>query len=82
MPGHLRQEFWELHLLNNITKEIYEGHLNKKFIGPLRNPMLYRYQTEMKKNYSNDLHRALKPSDGELIFKERGQDGIWDLNVY
>ena len=82
LPGHLRQEFWELHLLNNITKEIYEGHLNKKFIGPLRNPMLYRYQTEMKKNYSNDLHRALKPSDGELIFKERGQDGIWDLNVY
>ena len=44
--------------------------------------MLYRYQTQIKKNYSNDLHCALKPSDRELIFKERGQDSTWNLNVY
>ena len=43
LPGHLRQEFRELHVLNDITKEIYEGRLDKKYFGPLRNPMLYRY---------------------------------------
>ena len=44
--------------------------------------MLYKYQSEIKKNYSNGLHQALKFSDGELIFKERGEDSTWNLNVY
>ena len=44
--------------------------------------MLYKYQSEIKKNYSNGLHQALKFSDGKLIFKERGEDGTWNLNVY
>ena len=34
------------------------------------------------RSYSNGLHQALKFSDGELIFKQRGEDGMWNLNVY
>src|ERR1700679_1574606 len=33
LPGYLRQEFRELNILNNITKEIYEGILDKKYFG-------------------------------------------------
>ena len=40
LPGHLRQEFRELHVLDSITKDIYEGRLNKSYLGPLRNPMI------------------------------------------
>ena len=82
LPGHLRQEFRELHLLDSITKEIYEGQLNKNYSGPLRNPMIYKYQNEIKSKYSNNLHRALKLSDGECIIKEKGEDGTWYMNMY
>ena len=82
LPGHLRQEFRELHLLDNITKEIYEGRLNKKYFGPLRNPMIYKYQNEIKSKYCNNLHRALKLFDGECIIKEKGEDGTWNMNIY
>jgi len=82
LPGHLRQEFRELNILNNITKEIYEGRLNKIYFGPLRNPMLYKYQTEIKSNVSDGLHRALKIQDREFIVKEKDGDGTWNISVY
>ena len=82
LPGHLRQEFRELNLLNIITKEIYEGRLNKKYFGPLRNPMLYKYQTEIKSNVSDGLHHALKFPDREFIMKEKDGDGTWNISAY
>jgi hypothetical protein len=82
LPGHLRQEFRELHLLNDITREIYEGRLDKKYLAPLRNPMIYKYQTEIKNKCSSDVHHALKWSDKEFIIKEKGEDGTWNMNVY
>ena len=82
LSGHLRQEFRELHTLDEITKVIYEGQLNKKYFGPLRNPMIYKYQTEIKKNVSGVLHRALRLFDGERIIKEKGDDGTWNLSIY
>ena len=82
LPGHLRQEFRELHLLDNITKEIYEGQLNKNYFGPLRNPMIYKYQNEIKKKHFNNMHQALMPSDSECIIKDKGDDGTWNMNVY
>jgi hypothetical protein len=82
LPGHLRQEFRELHLLNDITREIYEGRLDKKYFAPLRNPMIYKYQTEIKNKKSNDLHSALKLSEKEFIFKEKSEDGTWNMDVY
>jgi len=82
LPGHLRQEFRELYILNDITRDIYEGSLDKKYRLPLRNPMIYKYQTEIKRKCSSDVHRALKWSDKELIIKERGGDGTWNMNIY
>ena len=82
LPGYLRQEFRELNLLNHITKEIYEGILDKKYFGDLRNPMLYKYQTDVKRYDLYDLHPALKSSYGELIIKDQGDDGTWTLSVY
>ena len=84
LSGHLRQEFRELHILNNITEEIYEGRLTKDYFGPLRNPMIYKYQTEIKKKISNNLHFSLKIPDEEYIMKDKGhvEDGTWNLNLY
>ena len=82
MPGHLWQEFRELHVLNTITKEIYEGRLNRDYFGPLQNPMLYKYQAEIKRDYSKKMHPALKLSVGELIAKEKSDDGTWNLSIY
>jgi hypothetical protein len=82
LSGHLRQEFRELHLLDTITKGIYEGRLEKRFLAPLRNPMIYKYQNEYNYKHSNNLHRALNFSDGECIIKEKGEDGTWNMNVY
>ena len=82
LPGHIRQEFRELHLLNDITKEIYEGRLNKDYLRPLRNPMIYNYQNEIKSKFSNYPHRALKLSNEDHIIKEKEEDGTWNLNVY
>ena len=83
LSGHLRQEFRELHLLNDITKKIYEGQINKKYFGQLRNPMIYKYQTELniRKN-PNDLHYALKWSDDENFIKIKEENGTWNLNIY
>ena len=58
-PGHLCQEFRELQLLNNMTKKIYKGQLNKAYFGPFRNPMIYKYQTKIKKKGSISLHGSL-----------------------
>ena len=82
LSGHLRQEFRELHVLNNIITEIYEGRLDKKYLGPLRNPMLYKYQSEIKKSAYEDMHKAIKLDNGESIVNERGKDGTWDLNFF
>ena len=84
LPGHLRQEFRELQLLDNITKEIFEGQLNKAYFGPLRNPMLYKYRTEIKKKDSNNLHHSLTLPDEEYVIKNKGheEDGTWNPNVY
>jgi hypothetical protein len=82
LPGHLRQEFRELHLLDEITKEIYEGRLNKNYIPPLRNPTIFKYQNEIKRKYTNNLHGALKLSHGECIINKKGEDGTWNMNVY
>jgi hypothetical protein len=82
LPGHLRQEFRELYLLNDITRDIYEGCLDKKYRAPLRNPMIYKYQTEIKRKCSNDVHHALKWADKELIIKKKDEDGAWNMDVY
>jgi len=82
LPGHLRQEFRELHILDNITREIYDGQLSKNYFKPLRNPMIYKYQTEVKRNVFTGLHCALKLSNGEFIIKESEEDGTWDLDIY
>ena len=82
MSGHLRQEFRELHLLNHITEEIYEGRLEKIFFAQLRNPMLYKFQTEIKRSDLNKLHSALKLSQGELLIEKEGEDGTWNLDTY
>jgi hypothetical protein len=83
LSGHLRQEFRELHLLNEITKEIYEGHLDKNYLGSLRNPIISKYQNEIKRNnHSITLHPALKLSYGENIIKQKDDEGIWNLNLY
>ena len=65
-----------------MTEEIYEGRLDKSFIAPLRNPMLYRFQTEIKKNVSNNLHNALKLSPGKFIIKEKTDDDTQNLEIY
>lgn len=82
LPGHLRQEFRELHVLNEIVNEIYEGRLDKKYLEPLRNPMIYKYQSEIKRNAFKGMHKAIKLSDGELIINERSKDGTWDLSFF
>ena len=82
LSGHLRQEFRDLYVLNEITKEIYEGRLNKKYLGILRNPMIHKYQTEIKKNEFYNMHHALELSDGELIVKDKGEDGMVNLDIY
>ena len=65
-----------------MTEEIYEGCLDKSFIAPLHNPMLYKFQTEIKKNDSNNLHNALKLSPREFIIKEKTNDDTWNLDIY
>lgn len=83
LPGHLRQEFRELHILNVITEEIYEGRLNKSYLGTLRNPMLYKYQTDnIKKDDFNSMHHSLKSSDEEFVIKNKSENGIWNLDFY
>jgi hypothetical protein len=81
LPGHLRQEFRELHILNEIMSEIYEGRLDKKYLGLLRNPMIYKYRYEIKRNPFIGMHKAIKLSDAELAINEPGKDGAWDLNL-
>jgi hypothetical protein len=83
LPAHLCQEFRELQLLDTMTKKIYEGQLNKDYLGPLQNPMIYKYQTNIKKDF-NCLHGSLKLSDEKYIIKNEGhdEDGTWNLNVY
>jgi hypothetical protein len=43
LPGHLCQKFRELQPLDTMTKENYKGRLNKDYLGPLQNPMIYKY---------------------------------------
>jgi hypothetical protein len=83
LPGHLHQEFREIQLLDTMTKEIYKGQLNKDYLGSLQNPIIYKYQTEIKKD-SNCLHGSLKLSNAKYIIKNEGhnEDGTWNLNVY
>jgi hypothetical protein len=76
LSGHLRQEFRELDILNNITKEVYEGQLNKAYLGPLRNPVIYKYQTEIKKKKPDDFHFSSKLSHEEYLIE--GKDHIKD----
>ena len=82
LPGHLQQEFRELRILGDITREIYEGRLREKYFAPLRNPMIYKYQNEIKRKYPNNLHGALRLSYGEHIIKKKGENGMWNLNKY
>jgi hypothetical protein len=83
LPGHLRQESRELQLLDTMTKKIYKGWLNNDYPGPLQNPMIYKYRTNIKKD-SNCLHGSLKLSDEKYIVKNEGhnEDGTWNLNIY
>ncbi|KAF8809983.1 hypothetical protein BYT27DRAFT_7093314 [Phlegmacium glaucopus] len=71
LSGHLCQEFRELNLLNDITMKVYEGHINKSYLGPLHNPMIYKYQTECKiTKETNDLHHSLKWAESESFIKK------------
>jgi hypothetical protein len=83
LSGHLRQEFRELNLLNNITMKIYERHISKLYAGPLRNPMIYKYQTDFQvKNETHNWHPALKCADNELFIAKTDSDGTWNLEIY
>ena len=66
-----------------MTKEIYEGQLNKAYFGPLWNPMIYKYQTEIEKD-SISLHGSLILYDDKYIIKNKGhnEDATWNSNVY
>jgi len=61
LSGHLRQEFRELNILDEITMKIYEGHISTSYVEPLRNPMIYKYQTKFQiKNETNTvIHRLM-----------------------
>jgi hypothetical protein len=56
--------------------------LDKIYIGVLRNPMIYKCQSEIKRNHFISMHNAIKLSDGELVINEKGNDGTWDLNWF
>lgn len=62
--------------------EIYEGRLDKKYLGLLRNPMIYKYRNVIKRNPFIGMHKAIKLSDGELAINKPGKDGTWDLNLF
>jgi hypothetical protein len=83
LSGHLRQEFRELNLLNDITMKIYEGQISSSYFGTLRNPMIYKYQTEFQiKNETNGWHHALKWTNNERFIKPVEEDGTWNINIY
>ena len=83
LSGHLRQEFRELNILNDITMKIYEGHISKNYFGPLRNPMMQKYQTDFQiKKETNSWHNALKWRDEEIFIKKTEDNGTWNLNIY
>jgi hypothetical protein len=59
--GYLRQEFFELELLDEITKLRYEGRLPHHIQGNFRNSLITAYQTWKGTNYIPELtHPALK----------------------
>jgi hypothetical protein len=83
LSGHLRQEFRELNLLNDITMKIYEGHINPSYFGTLRNPMIYKYQNDFPINKeTSNWHNALKYSTNESIIIKYENDCTWNLNTY
>ena len=63
---------------------MYKGQLNKAHFGPLQNPMIYKYQTEIKKKDSISLHGSLILYDDKYIIKNEGhnEDGTWNSNIY
>ena len=83
LSGHLRQEFRELNLLNDITKKNYEGHISKLYFHSLHNPMIYKYQSDFKtKNETKNWHDALKGNDTELLVKSPENDDTWNIKSH
>ena len=83
LSGHLRQEFRELNLLNNITLKIFEGHISTSYLGTLRNPMIYKYQNNFPiQKETTGWHHTLKDTTNEIFITKCETDGTWNLSSY
>ncbi|KAF9553062.1 hypothetical protein CPC08DRAFT_646077 [Agrocybe pediades] len=79
ISGHLRQEFRELEMLNDITRLRYTGRLPDTVTAMLRRPLLRLYQ-EWKGDAceGSDWHPSIKwsPNGNKII--ERSNDLLWN----
>jgi len=82
ISGYLRQEFRELHVLDEVTKLNYHGELPEGILQPLRNPTVRPYILWNKSaSNENSWHPALAYKPNESRLKEPENDDTWILNM-
>ncbi|PPQ87198.1 hypothetical protein CVT25_014753 [Psilocybe cyanescens] len=81
ISGHLRQEFRELNILDEVTRLRYDGILPHSVIHTLRNPTIRAYMLWNKSSaIDSTWHSALAYAPEETIIKQIIHDGTWSLD--
>ena len=79
-PGYLRQEFWELEILDYISKMRYLGTLLINIDGHRRNTLILQFQSWKGANYvPEEVHPSIQWSAAHPFIMQERNDVSWHI---